>query len=142
MAAVEILLVEDNPADALLVDQCLRHGDVPYRLHVVEDGDAAMAFLRREGQFADAPRPHLILLDLNLPVKDGREVLREMKMDESFRRIPVVIHTSSPSPEDIGQCYALRANCYVLKGSDFAEFDRTVRTVQDFWCRIVRLPAH
>ncbi len=138
--AIEVLLVEDNPGDVRLTREALRDGKVHNNLSVAPDGVEALAFLRREGKYADAPRPDLILLDLNLPKKDGREVLEEVKADPSLRNIPVVILTSSEAERDIAQAYALHANCYVTKPVDLDQFIHVVRSIEDFWFTIVKLP--
>ena len=140
-ADIEILLVEDNPADVRLTREALKEAKVRNQLHVVEDGVAAMTFLKREGDFADAPRPDLILLDLNLPKKDGREVLEEIKQDDSLKRIPVVVLTTSQAEEDIVKTYNLHANCYVTKPVDLDQFITIVRSIEDFWLTIVKLPV-
>lgn len=137
---VEILLVEDNPGDARLAREGLSECKIRNHLHVVDDGVKAMAFLRRQGEYAKAPRPDLILLDLNLPRKDGREVLREIKEDESLRVIPVVILTTSKAEEDIIKSYSLHANCYVTKPLGLQQFLDVVRSIEDFWFTIVKLP--
>lgn len=137
---INILLVEDNPGDVRLTVEALREGKVHNQLSVVHDGVEALAFLRREGEFAEAPRPDVILLDLNLPKKDGREVLAEIKADERLRRIPVVVLTTSKAEEDILRSYALHANCYVTKPVDLEQFITVVRSIEDFWFSIVRLP--
>lgn len=137
---VEILLVEDNPGDVRLTSEGLREGKISNNLSVVGDGIDAIAFLRREGQFANAPRPDLILLDLNLPRKDGREVLAEIKADEDLRRIPVVVLTTSSAEQDIVRTYDLAANCYVTKPLDFEAFVEMVKSIEDFWFTIVTLP--
>jgi chemotaxis family two-component system response regulator Rcp1 len=138
---IDILLVEDNPGDVRLTVEALKEGKVHNRLSVVQDGVEALAFLRREGKYADAPRPDVILLDLNLPKKDGREVLAEIKADDRLRRIPVVVLTTSKAEEDILRSYALHANCYVTKPVDLEQFITVVRSIEDFWFSIVRLPA-
>lgn len=135
-----ILLVEDNPGDIRLIREVLRDGVVCNGLHVAPDGVEALAFLRREGKFADVPRPDLILLDLNLPKKDGREVLAEIKADEELKRIPVVVLTTSQHDEDIFKAYGLGANCYVTKPMDLEDFMTTVSSIEVFWLTIVRLP--
>ena len=137
---IEILLVEDNPGDIRLTREGLKEGRIFNNLSVVEDGVEAMAFLRREGKYADAPHPDLILLDLNLPKKDGREVLKEIKSDPKLRRIPVVILTTSRAEEDIMGTYDQHANCYITKPVDFDQFVNVVKTIEDFWLTIVRLP--
>ena len=138
---IEILLVEDSPDDADLTMDALRDGRVRNRITHVEDGIAAMAFLRREGKYADAPRPDLILLDLNLPRKSGREVLAEVKQDPDLRRIPVVIMTSSDDEKDILAAYNLYVNCYVTKPVDLDQFIGVVKSIEHFWLTIVKLPA-
>ena len=138
--AVEILLVEDNPGDVRLTLEAFKENKLHNHLHVVGDGEEAMAFLRRESQYADAPRPDLILLDLNLPKKDGREVLAELKGDPDLKRIPVVILTVSAAEEDVLRTYDLHANCYVTKPVDLDEFIKVVKTIEDFWLTIVKLP--
>jgi chemotaxis family two-component system response regulator Rcp1 len=137
---VEILLVEDGPGDARLVREGLHECKIRNNLHVVEDGVKAMAFLRRQGEHAKAPRPDLILLDLNLPRKDGREVLREIKEDELLRTIPVVVLTTSKAEEDIVKSYSLHANCYVTKPLSLQEFIDVLRSIEAFWFTTVRLP--
>ncbi|HEY0466073.1 MAG TPA: response regulator [Polyangiaceae bacterium] len=140
-AQIEILLVEDSPTDQLLAKTALAQSKLPTRLHVVADGVEAMAFLRAEGKYHAAVRPDLILLDLNLPRKDGREVLAEIKDSEEFKRIPVVVLTTSQSEQDIHQAYGLHANCYIAKPVNFDDFKSAVQSVQDFWFRTVRLPG-
>jgi CheY-like chemotaxis protein len=142
MNSIEILLVEDNPGDADLAREALQTGKVRNTLHVVSDGEAAMAFLRRQGKYADAPRPDLVLLDLNLPKKDGREVLAEVKADEDLKRIPVVILTISKAEEDILKTYNLHANCYITKPIDLNQFIRVVQAIEEFWFTIVKLPPN
>ena len=137
---IEILLVEDNPGDARLTKEALKEGKVCNKLHVAEDGDKALAFLRRGGSYAGAPRPDLILLDLNLPKRDGRELLAEIKTDASLRRIPVVILTTSRAEEDILKTYDLHANCYITKPVDLEQFISVVKAVEDFWLTVVKLP--
>lgn len=137
---IEILLVEDNPGDVRLTREAFKEGKVLNNLSVVEDGAEAMAFLRQQGKYADVPRPDLILLDLNLPKKDGREVLPEIKGDTNLKRIPVVILTTSKAEQDILKTYDLHANCYVTKPVDLEQFISVVRFVQHFWLSIVKLP--
>lgn len=137
---IEVLLVEDNPGDVRLTREALRDGKVHNNLSVAPDGVEALAFLRRQGKYADAPRPDVILLDLNLPKKDGREVLEEIKADPSLARIPVVILTSSEAERDIAQAYALHANCYVTKPVDLDQFITVVKSIENFWFSIVKLP--
>lgn len=138
---VEILLVEDNPGDVRLTVEALRDGKVRNNLKVVGDGVDAMTYLRREGKYAGAARPDLILLDLNLPRKDGREVLSEIKSDADLRSIPVVILTTSQADQDIVKSYALNANCYVTKPVDLDQFISVVRSIEDFWFTVVTLPS-
>lgn len=137
---VEILLVEDNPSDVLLTRETLRDTKLYNRLHIVEDGEQALAFLRREPPFTDVPRPDLILLDLNLPNIDGRELLGLIKQDRELQLIPVVILTTSEADEDILSSYRLHANCYITKPVDLDEFSKVVRAVEDFWFTLVKLP--
>ncbi|MCI0708748.1 MAG: response regulator [Chloroflexi bacterium] len=137
---IEILLVEDDPGDVRLTQEALRASKVRNTLHIVEDGVDAMAFLRRQGRYADAPKPDIILLDLNLPRMDGREVLREVKDDDDLKRIPVVVLTTSAADEDILTSYNLHANCYITKPVDLNQFVRIVKTIEGFWFSIVKLP--
>lgn len=137
---VEILLVEDNPGDVRLTQEAMKEGKMRNRLSVAVDGVEAMAFLRQEGKYADAPRPDVILLDLNLPRKDGRTVLAEIKADPDLKRIPVVILTSSKAEEDILNSYDSHANCYITKPSDLEQFIDVVKSVEGFWFQIVKLP--
>ena len=137
---VIILLVEDNPGDVLLTEEALQEGKVCNDLYVAEDGMEAIAFLRREGKYEDMPRPDVILLDLNLPRMDGREVLAEIKADPDLKRIPVVILTTSSADEDILKSYDLHANCYITKPVDLDQFIAVVKSVEDFWFTIVKLP--
>ena len=138
--SIEILLVEDNPGDVRLTQEALKDAKVLNNLHVVEDGVEAMAFLRQEGKHADAPRPDVILLDLNLPKKDGREVLAEIKADPALMCIPVVVLTTSQAEEDILKSYNLHANCFVTKPVDLDQFIRVVQSIEQFWLTIVKLP--
>ncbi len=138
--AIEILLVEDSPSDTDLTVAALAAAKVANRLSVVEDGVQAMQFLRREGEYASAPRPDLILLDLNLPRKDGREVLSELKADEQLKLIPVVVLTTSQAEKDILQAYRLQASCYVTKPVDFHRFLEVVEAIEGFWLTVVKLP--
>jgi CheY-like chemotaxis protein len=133
-------LVEDNPGDVRLTQEALREGKVRNHLHVAADGVEAMAFLRREGQHAQAPQPDLILLDLNLPKKGGREVLAEIKEDPDLRRIPVVILTVSKAEEDVLKSYNLHANCYITKPVNLDQFLEVVKSIEDFWLTVVLLP--
>ncbi len=137
---VEILLVEDNPGDVRLTQEAMKEGKMRNNLSVAVDGVEAMAFLRREGKYADAPRPDVVLLDLNLPKKDGRSVLTEIKEDPDLRRIPVVILTSSKAEEDIFNSYDSHANCYITKPGDLEQFIEVVKSVEGFWVQIVKLP--
>lgn len=137
---IEILLVEDNPGDVRLTMEALKENKVYNNLHVVNDGVEAIAFLRREGAHADKPRPDLVLLDLNLPKMNGRDVLSEIKTDTQLRRIPVVVLTTSQDEEDISGAYDLHANCYVTKPVDLEKFIEVVRSIEDFWVTIVKLP--
>jgi CheY-like chemotaxis protein len=137
---IEILLVEDNPGDADLAREALSASKVYNSLHVAVDGVQAMEFLRHQGQFADVPRPDLILLDLNLPKKDGREVLAEIKSDTDLKNIPVVILTTSEDEQDVFNSYDLHANCYITKPIDLTQFLKVVRSIEDFWLTIVKLP--
>lgn len=139
---VEILLVEDNAGDVRLTKEALKEAKVINHLTVLKDGVEALAFLRREGQYANAPRPHLILLDLNLPKKDGREVLAEIKDDEKLKRIPVVVLTTSQNEQDVLKTYNLHANCYVTKPVDLEQFITVVKSIEDFWLGIVVLPTN
>jgi chemotaxis family two-component system response regulator Rcp1 len=138
--AIEILLVEDNPPDVDLTMEALENGKLRNRVSVVGDGIEALAFLRREGQYAEAPRPHLILLDLNMPRMDGRETLAEIKKDPALSSIPVVVLTTSQSEEDIARSYALQCNCYISKPVDLVRFMEVVRAIEDFWLCVVQLP--
>jgi CheY-like chemotaxis protein len=137
---IQVLLVEDNPGDAHLTKIALADGKMHINLSIVEDGVEAIAFLRRQGKYAEAPHPDLILLDLNLPKKDGREVLKEIKTDQLLKRIPVVILTTSQAEEDILKAYDLCANCYIAKPVDFDQFIKIVQSIEDFWFTIVKLP--
>jgi len=140
--SVEILLVEDNPGDVRLTREALREGKVRNNLHVTGDGVEALQFLRREGEFAQAVGPDLILLDLNLPKKDGRELLSDIKADDDLKRIPVVILTTSKDEADILKSYNLHANCYITKPVDLEQFIVVVNTIEDFWMTIVKLPPN
>ncbi len=138
---IEILLVEDNPGDARLTTEALKEANVRNKLNHLTDGVEALAFLRRQGKYAAANRPDLILLDLNLPRKDGREVLAEIKGDDRLKRIPVLILTTSQAEEDILRAYSLNANCYIAKPVDLDQFIKVVTVIKDFWLTIVKLPA-
>ncbi len=138
--SVEILLVEDSPTDTMFAREALAFSKVCNRLHGVTDGVEAMAFLRRQGKYAGAPRPDLILLDLNLPKMDGREVLYQIKQDDRLRLIPVVVLTSSKDEADVLKAYGLHANCYIVKPVDFEKFAEMVKTLENFWFAVVTLP--
>jgi CheY-like chemotaxis protein len=137
---VEILLVEDNPGDVDLTRETLQDSKLLNHMNVVGNGVEAMAYLRRQGKYAEATRPDLILLDLNLPKKDGREVLAEVKADDRLRRIPVVVLTTSSAEQDILQTYDLHANCYITKPVNLDQFSAVVRAIEEFWFTIVKLP--
>jgi CheY-like chemotaxis protein len=139
---MEILLVEDNAGDARLTMEALKEAKVRNRLRVVRDGEEAVMFLRRQGGYSDVPRPNLILLDLNLPKKDGREVLAEIKSDDSLRRIPTVVLTSSQDNQDVIQSYSLHANCYVVKPLDLDRYIEAVRSIEEFWLGFATLPKN
>ena len=141
-APATILLVEDNPTDVRLTREAFKSAAVRSALHVVTDGAQAIAFLRREGEWQGAPRPDLVLLDLNLPRKDGRAVLGEIKQDPALRHIPVVILTSSQAEQDIVRAYDLHANCYVTKPVDLDQFITIVRSIEQFWFTVVKLPPN
>jgi len=138
--AIEVLLVEDNAGDAELTKIALDDSKISVNLNVVEDGVEAMAFLRKQGKYHVMPHPDIILLDFNLPKKDGREVLAEIKADETLKRIPVVVLTTSQAEEDILKAYNLCANCYISKPVDFDQFVKIVQSIENFWFNIVKLP--
>jgi CheY-like chemotaxis protein len=138
---IEILLVEDNPADVRLTQEALKEGKVRNILHVARDGIEAIEFLRRVGKHVNATRPDLILLDLNLPRKDGREVLADIKADPELKSIPVVVLTTSSAEADIFKIYKLHANCYITKPVDLDQFVKVVKSIDDFWLTVVRLPS-
>jgi two-component system, chemotaxis family, response regulator Rcp1 len=138
---LEILLVEDNPGDVRLTQEAMKEGKVLNRLSVASDGVEALDFLRQKGKYAGAPRPDLILLDLNLPKKDGRQVLAEIKEDPLLKRIPVVILTTSEAEQDVLKTYELHANCYLTKPVDLGQFLQVVRLITDFWLSLVKLPS-
>jgi len=138
---VEILLVEDNPGDVRLTKEALKEGNLLNRLSVVGDGMEALAYLRREGKFADSARPDVILLDLNLPKKSGLEVLADVKADENLRRTPVVVLTTSQAEQDIVKSYNLYANCYISKPVDLGDFMNVVKSIEEFWLTVVKLPG-
>ena len=137
---IEILLVEDNPADVRLTEEALREARVYNHLHAVSDGEQAMAFLRKQGRYMDSPRPDLILLDLNLPKKNGKEVLKDIKSDPSLKRIPVIILTTSDATTDIIAAYDLHVNCYITKPIKLEQFIKVIDTIEDFWFTVVKLP--
>ncbi len=137
---IDILLVEDNSGDARLAKEALKDSKIRNNLNVVADGEEAMKYLKKEGEYSDVPRPDLILLDLNLPKKDGREVLKEIKESDEFKRIPVVILTISKAEEDILKSYNLHANCYITKPIDLGQFMKVVKSIENFWLTIVKLP--
>ena len=141
MEIVNVLLVEDNPGDARLTREALNEGKIHVNLTHVTDGAKAMSALRREGEYVDVPRPDLMLLDLNLPIKDGREVLQEMRAIPELDAVPVVVLTTSESEEDILKSYQLKANCYVTKPVDFDSFVHVIKSIDDFWFSIVKLPS-
>lgn len=137
---IEVLLVEDDPGDVMMTQEAFQEHRVNNRLRVVSDGDEALSYLRREGRYAEAARPDLILLDLNLPRRDGREVLAEIKTDDTLRRIPVIVLTTSQADEDIVRSYQLHANAYVTKPVDFERFISVVRQIDEFFVSVVKLP--
>jgi CheY-like chemotaxis protein len=137
---IEILLVEDNPGDVRLTREALKESKIINNLHVVMDGEEAMKFLLQKGEYKNKPKPDIVLLDLNLPKKDGREVLAEVKANNRIKRIPIVILTSSEADEDIIKTYNLHANCYIAKPVDLDQFSKVVKTIGDFWFSIVKLP--
>lgn len=141
MRLIEILLVEDNPLDVEITMEALSNTKLANHISVTKDGVEAMRFLKREGAYKDAPRPSLILLDLNMPRKDGRAVLEEIKGDPQLRQIPVVVLTTSKAEEDILESYNLHANCYITKPVDMEQFGKIVQTIDDFWFGIVELPG-
>ena len=137
---IEILLAEDNPGDVKLTRKALEHGDILNNLHVVEDGVETMKFLRSEGEYAETPQPDLLLLDLNMPKKDGRAVMKEMDGDPELKRIPVVVLTSSDAEEDVVRSYELNANAYLTKPVDFDGFVDIINRLEDFWFTVVKMP--
>lgn len=137
---IDILLIEDNSGDARLAQEAFKEGKVKNQLHIVNDGVAATDFLYKRNDYKDAPSPDLIILDLNLPKKNGREVLAEIKADDNLKRIPVVILTISKAEEDILKTYNLHANCYIIKPLDFDKFIKVVKSIEDFWLTVVKLP--
>ena len=139
---IEILLVEDDPGDVLMTQEAFADHKLANNLHVVTNGEEALLFLRKQGEYADKPTPDLVLLDLNLPRRDGREVLAEVKSDPVLRRLPVVVLTTSDAEEDVLRSYDLHANAYVQKPVDFTNFVEAVRAIDEFFISVVRLPAH
>jgi CheY-like chemotaxis protein len=137
---IEVLLVEDSPGDVRLTQEALKHGTIPNRLSVVDDGVEAIQFLRKAGRYSNAPTPDLILLDLNLPKKDGREVLADIKQDPRLRRIPVVVLTTSRAEQDVLKAYDLNANSYITKPIDLDQFLGVIRSIESFWMSLVSLP--
>jgi two-component system, chemotaxis family, response regulator Rcp1 len=140
--AIKVLLVEDGPGDVRLMQEALRDSHPSVELHVAINGEEAMAFLKRGASHAHAPRPDLILLDLNLPKMDGREVLANIKADVRLRTIPIIVLSISDAPEDIEKCYQLQANCYLTKPAQLKEFEKLVKSINEFWLKKVKLPMH
>lgn len=138
---LELMLIEDNPAEIMLMEEILAEAGVTLELRLVSDGEAALEYLRRQGRFVAASRPDLIMLDLNLPGLDGRQVLREIKEDPDLRAIPVIILTTSQAEEDIQQCYQLQANCYITKPVSLEAFIEVIRSIESFWLHTVKLPG-
>ena len=139
---IQILIVEDSPSDAFIVKEALKQSQELVQVLIVHDGVEATDFLLRRGKYAEAPRPDVILLDLNMPRKDGREVLAEIKSHDRLKSIPVIVLTSSSAPQDIAKAYSLHANCYLAKPADFAQFKEMIRAIETFWFRNVTLPPH
>jgi CheY-like chemotaxis protein len=137
---IEILLVEDSRGDIGLIEEVFEDAKIRNNLHIAEDGEEATLFLNQQGQFLGAPRPDIILLDLNLPKKDGREVLQEVKEDDNLKNIPIVVLTTSKAEEDILKSYNLHANAYITKPVDFDQFIRVIKSIEDFWLQVVKLP--
>ncbi len=140
LSCIDILLVEDNPADIRLTMEAFHESRREHRIHVVTDGTQAIAYLRHQGIYQNAPTPDLILLDLNLPQKNGREVLAEIKSDDSLRHIPVVVLTTSRTEDDVLETYQLHGNCYITKPADLDEFFQLIQKIQDFWFQVARIP--
>ncbi len=138
---IEILMAEDSSSDQAITQEAIRHSKLANRLHIVDTGEEALQFLRREGKFAGAPRPDLILLDLNMPRKNGLEVLAEIKAHSQWKHIPVVILSTSKAETDVNAAYRLQANCYVIKPLDFDQFVEIVHAIENFWFSVVRLPT-
>jgi CheY-like chemotaxis protein len=141
MRPIEILLVEDNPGDARLTREAFAQGTVRTNMHHARDGEQAIAFLRRQNGFHDAPTPDIVILDLNLPRRGGREVLEDMKSDPALRQIPVVVLTSSQAQEDVLNSYRLHANCFITKPGDLETLIRVAQSIEEFWFKLVRLPS-
>ncbi len=139
--SIEILLVEDNPGDARLTLEAFKEGRVLNNITVIRDGVEALEYLRRQGKYADAPVPDLVLLDLNLPKKDGRQVLEEIKTDDTLRRVPVIVLSTSASQEDVARSYGAHANCYITKPVDLDQFLHVVQSIESFWLSLVKLPS-
>jgi two-component system, chemotaxis family, response regulator Rcp1 len=137
---MEILMVEDSPSDAFLAEQALKSTQIPMNIHTVQDGVEAMAFLHKEGKYSNATKPDIIFLDLNLPRKDGREVLEEIKGDHCLKCIPVIVLSSSSAEQDIQKAYSVHANCYITKPDDFTHFKKTIKNIEVFWFKTVTLP--
>lgn len=142
MHSSEILLVEDNAADVRLTQEVLRKSSIPCNLHVARDGEQALNMLHRKNEYKDLPIPDLILLDLNLPLKDGRQVLTELKQDKDLRSIPVIVLTTSRADSDVTTCYGLYANSYIVKPVDLAEFEKVIEDIRKYWFGRVQLPRH
>jgi two-component system, chemotaxis family, response regulator Rcp1 len=138
---ITILLVEDNPGDVRLTQEALRDSQMPNRMYVVNDGEAALQFLRNQGIYASMPRPDIVLLDLNLPRRDGREVLAALKQDDALRAIPVIVLTTSDDSWDIRKAYDLHANCYITKPVDYGEFIHIIKMIENFWFNVAKLPS-
>jgi CheY-like chemotaxis protein len=138
---MNILLIEDNSGDIRLIKEVFKESNLEGNLHVVTDGEQAIAYLAKEGEFKDAPKPNLIFLDLNLPKKDGREVLSEIKNNDELKYIPVVVFTSSEADQDIKKSYGLHANCYIVKPFDFDQYNQIISTIRNFWLSVVKLPG-
>lgn len=142
MKIIDILLIEDNPADIRLTQEVMKESKIHNQVKVVMDGVEAMDFLKREGKYVNETRPDIILLDLNLPKKDGRDVLKEIKLDENLKMIPVVILTTSKADQDVVNTYNLHANCYITKPVDLDQFITVIKSIEDFWFTIVKLPEN
>lgn len=140
MSVVEILLVEDNPGDSRLVQEVLQNSKINNNLYIVSDGEEALSFIRKEGKYSSKPSPNLILLDLNLPKKDGREVLQELKTNEEYKKIPIIVLTTSKSEDDINKTYNLHVNSYLTKPVDLDDFNNLVKSIEDFWMVHAQLP--